>query len=477
VAARHDLGIAEPSEEGDNVNDLSAREQSSESLLHCAKRELRTRYARGERPTAWEYLNRFSCLREDRDLAVSLIYEEFCLLEEAGECPESVGFCERYPFWRDSLEVQVHYHRQLDKLAPNVRPQPALPQPGDEWCGFSIDSVLGRGGTSIVYLAYERAMGDRFVALKVSRDRGPEPSIIGCLDHPRIMPAFSVCRDRLNGLRGLCMPYRSGKPLDCLVRQAWPFRRSQGAATFWAVLAAQGGAGPTPALDQPGWSGFPSTGVYEEGVAWITAVVSMAVSHVHSCGITHCDIKPSNVYVALREGPLLFDFGFARSHSAWEPPLGGTLAYMAPEQLRAFLDPKSRIKVGPAADIYAIGLTMLDLLLGTPEEFHPPASPASLAARDLLNRRSQSDWLAKIVSHRIPGALAEIMQRCVMPSPNERYANANELAHELLQFLAVSQKQPIVQPNRAGALTPMGLVETGFDLLPSIVTAPAAACP
>ena len=100
--------------------------------------------------------------------------------------------------------------------------------------------------------------------------------------------------------------------------------------------------------------------------------VAEAVSHIHSCGVIHCDIKPSNVYVAARDGPLLFDFGFARSLGGGDAVPGGTPAYMAPEQLRAFLDPRGWAEVGPAADIYALGLTLVELLLGAPPEV-PPA--------------------------------------------------------------------------------------------------------
>ena len=49
-------------------------------------------------------------------------------------------------------------------------------------------------------------MGNRAVALKVSPDRGPEPAIVGCLDHPRIMPAFSVCRDPAEGCVACACP-------------------------------------------------------------------------------------------------------------------------------------------------------------------------------------------------------------------------------------------------------------------------------
>ena len=63
----------------------SASPNCLEEIFDCAKAELRVRFAGNERPVAGEYLERFECLRENRDLAVSLIYEEFCLLEDAAE--------------------------------------------------------------------------------------------------------------------------------------------------------------------------------------------------------------------------------------------------------------------------------------------------------------------------------------------------------------------------------------------------------
>jgi serine/threonine protein kinase len=411
--------------------------ESVEELADRVKAELRARFACDERPVAWEYLERFDWLRENRDLAVSLIYEEFCLLEEAAEPPDPEEFCERYAQWRDSLSVQLRCHRELCELASEVRRAPPLLESGMCWNGFRIDSILGRGGTSTVYLAYEDAMGGRPIALKVSPDRGPEPELIGCLDHPRIMPAFSVCRDAARGLRGLCMPYRSGAPLDALLRRASPLRDSLGASAFWAALAGERTVWSAPSLDRPGWLSFPSSGTYHDGVAWIVLVIAQAASHMHCHGITHCDIKPSNVYVGVRDGPLLFDFGFARSQSARNSVLGGTLAYMAPEQLHAFLDPRYRCDVGPAADIYALGLTLAELLLGVLPLSPRPNVPAPLAARDLLSQRSRPDWLLLSTERQIPPPLAEIVRRCLAPSPENRYTDVDGLARSLGKFLTL----------------------------------------
>jgi serine/threonine protein kinase len=422
------------------VSWIGTPNEPPKELIDDLKEELRIRYARGERPSAREYLDRFPRVREDRDLALSLIYEEFCLLEEVGECPDPEGFCRRYPLWEDSLEVQLRVHRELSRFANGRLPTPPPLEPGDCFHGFRIESILGTGGTSCVYLAREEAMGDRAVVVKVSPDRGPEPGIIGCLDHPRIMPGFSICRDPARGLRGLCMPYRRGAPLDELGRRSRDLKDSHGASAFWMTLTAgkDAGSGQAMSHDRPGWLGFPWGGSYENGVIWIVMAVAQAVSHIHSRGIIHCDIKPSNVYVGAREGPLLFDFGFARSRRVEEPLPGGTPAYMAPEQLRSFLDPRRWSEVGPASDIYALGLTLLELLIGTPPETPPATLTASDAIRELLDRRSEAGWATRLTSGRVAPALEAVTRRCLAPSPGERYADARELLRDLGRLLARS---------------------------------------
>ena len=93
------------------------------------------------------------------------------------------------------------------------------------------------------------------------------------------------------------------------------------------------------------------------GSFWRLRRPSLTSTHAE---VIHCDIKPSNVYIAARDGPHLFDFG-SRSHREREALRGGTLAYMAPEQLHAMLDPRRWAEVGPAVDIYALGLTLGEL--------------------------------------------------------------------------------------------------------------------
>src|SRR4051794_39804986 len=79
-------------------------------LAALVKADLRCRFARGGRPAVNDYLHRFPVLRDDCERMLSLIYEEFCLLEEQGEPPDTESFCRRYAPWRDSLASQLKYH-------------------------------------------------------------------------------------------------------------------------------------------------------------------------------------------------------------------------------------------------------------------------------------------------------------------------------------------------------------------------------
>ncbi|MEU2052729.1 serine/threonine-protein kinase [Streptomyces bungoensis] len=126
----------------------------------------------------------------------------------------------------------------------------------------------------------------------------------------------------------------------------------------------------------------------ERRVAELGAALAGALAHVHRAGIVHRDVKPSNVLVDPAGAPHLADFGIARVanttvHTAPDV-LIGTAAYLAPEQVEGG-------RVGPAADVYALGLVLLECLKGELEyqgtavevavaRLHrPPAVPAWLS--------------------------------------------------------------------------------------------------
>lgn len=132
---------------------------------------------------------------------------------------------------------------------------------------------------------------------------------------------------------------------------------------------------PFPGPVEAGWPGLrgPALGLLE------------TLARVHEAGVVHRDVKPSNVLVRPDGSPVLLDFGLARGHPVGSTITGegaivGTPRYLAPEQLRGE-------RVGPAADLYAVGVMLYEALAGRP--------PHEAAAMDAL-------WQAKLATDPIP---------------------------------------------------------------------------
>ena len=408
-------------------------------LAALVKADLRCRFARGERPAVADYLERFPALRDQKDRVVSLIYEEFCLLEEGGERLDAAQFCARYEPWRDSLESQLGYHRLLSQAAGTAPPKPRFPEPGDYFEEFHLHSKLGEGGAGRVYRASDKSLGGREVALKVSLDRGQEPSILARLNHAHIMPVLSVVFQSETNLRGLCMPYRAGLPLDELIRKIGPDGPPATARALWEAIAPSVVSDSFTSEPRPGWAGFPIRGTYSEAVAWIGAILADALADAHAKEILHRDVKPANVLLTLRDGPQLLDFNLAHDpHSTGQAEAalrGGTLLFMAPEQLEAFLDPARWDQVKASADLYSLGLLLRELLTGETPDAPDPTLPLPRAIGDLLDRRRDAKVGVRDRNPLVPHALEAIVVRCLAPAPADRYPSAKALAVDLQHFL------------------------------------------
>ena len=115
---------------------------------------------------------------------------------------------------------------------------------------------------------------------------------------------------------------------------------------------------------------------------------------------------------------------------------------MAPEQLHAMLDPRRWAEVGPAVDIYALGLTLGELLLGELPDIPSGNLSESRAARELLNRRSRPSWPTRIAARVSAAPLAEIVERCLAVYTTGKYIDAGDIARSLGRFLAISETTP-----------------------------------
>ncbi len=438
----------------------SAADESVVVLAELIRTDLRCRFARGQSPAVADYLERFPELGRSDSRVLSLIYEEFCLAEERGDRLDVDAFCNRYSRWKDSLASQLQYHHLFSQAA-STRPKPIpFPEPGDSFEEFELTALIGRGGTARVFLARDLSLGGKQVVLKVSLDRGREPQAQGALDHPHIVPVNSVVFDD-DGMRGLSMPYRPGLPLDEVIRRVAPASRPRDALALWRVLVEPTSAEPGcegPASDVPlsgpkgdGWEGFPVRGTYAQGVAWVVKVIASALHYAHLHQTFHRDVKPANVLLTLQYGPQLLDFNLAESpHSAAQAQAamhGGTLPYMAPEQIEAFLNPDHWGRVGARADIYSLGLVLRELLTGQAPDIPAETLAPARAMRVLLDRRPMLDVSVRRSNPAIPHALEAIVGCCLKVPVEERYPDAGALAEDLGRFLRREPLRHAVNPS------------------------------
>jgi WD40 repeat protein len=266
--------------------------------------------------------------------------------------------------------------------------------------GFEIERVLGRGGMGIVYLARQAGL-NRLVALKMIRsgvhaDASQlqrfqiEAEAVARLAHPGIVQVHQIGTH--DGLPFLVLEYVAGGPLS----------RHLGGAPQPAALCA----------------------------TWMIALAD-AVQVAHDAGIIHRDLKPSNVLVAGNAANLelkITDFGLAKEVAGeGDSPtvtgaVLGTPSYMAPEQA------EGQREIGPAADIYALGAILYELLTGRP----PFRSDSPLnTVRQVINAEPAPP---RSLNPSVPRDLETICLKCLRKEPGRRYPSARALADDLRRY-------------------------------------------
>jgi serine/threonine protein kinase len=373
-------------------------------------------WERGDCPPAEEFLASRG-LAAESELAVRLIYEEFCLRREGGSNAPSQEILRRFPQWRSELEMLLDCERLLSSANPS-----RFPEVGEEIGPFRLLSELGRGAMGRVYLASQPALSDRPVVVKLTPQTGQEHLSLARLQHTGIVPLYLAQNIPERNVRVLCMPYLGGVTLDQLMTALAdnPVDQRAGRDIAKVIEAAARREGAAPAHVGPALQ-FLQRASYAQAVCWIGASLAEALHYAHQRGLCHFDLKPSNVLLAGDGQPMLLDFHLARgplaagTREAW---LGGTPGHMAPEHQAAMVALREgRAVVTPVdhrADMYSLAL-VLDALLGNvvTDENSRPMSNSGVEA-----------------------SLHALLRQCLSPSPDARKHDAATLANELRQAIA-----------------------------------------
>jgi len=281
---------------------------------------------------------------------------------------------------------------------------------------YRILEKLGGGGMGVVYKAEDTKLG-RLVALKFLPDElfqdryaverfRQEARAASSLNHPYICTIHDI--DEHEGRQFIVMELLEGQTLKHRI------------------------AGRPMEIEQ---------------VAKLGIQIAEALESTHAKGIVHRDIKPANIFVMDSKQAKVLDFGLAKllrpvseltlTEAFTEPQsAGGTLPYMAPEQLRGQ-------EVDSRTDIYALGVVLYEMTTGQRpfrDELPTQLSDAILHRPPPPPRRSNLS---------LPPKLEDIILKCLEKDPENRYQSAREVAVDLRRLSDPTTVAVRVSPSRS----------------------------
>jgi tetratricopeptide (TPR) repeat protein/predicted Ser/Thr protein kinase len=290
----------------------------------------------------------------------------------------------------------------LRALAAQKKPEPPPGLPDGAKIGkYSLLREIGRGGMGVVFEAEDPDLRRR-VAVKVLKEGVSDPTaaermrreaaIAAQLRHPGIVSIHEVGTTKPPTgppLPFFAMDFVEGKTLADLLEEKKTDRKE---------------------------------------LLRILEDVARAVAHAHASGVVHRDLKPANVIVDKKGRAMLSDFGIARATSfqtriTETSIVIGTPEYMAPEQIQ-----DRRDDIGPATDIYALGVILYEILTGNLP--HRAETPVGLMRKIL----AEDPVPPRRVSSSIPADLEVICLKALEKEGTRRYASADRFADDLLRF-------------------------------------------
>ena len=264
--------------------------------------------------------------------------------------------------------------------------------------GYEILAELGHGGMGVVYKAYQQRLS-RFVASQNdSRGQPGEARRPGPIS------------DRGRGGRQAATPEH---------HPDLRYRRGRRPAVRCARAAGRGQSGCVSGGHAPARRGVPRP---------LLATLARAIHAAHQAGIIHRDLKPSNVMFGTDGTPKITDFGLAkRLEEEGYTETGqvlGSPSYIPPEQAQG------RAKeVGPAADIYALGAILYEMLTGR------PPFKGTTPVETVMQVLNEDPVPPSRLQPQVPRDLETICLKCLAKEPHKRYPTALALADDLDRYL------------------------------------------
>jgi serine/threonine-protein kinase len=298
----------------------------------------------------------------------------------------------------------------------------ASPSAGDLLGHYRLIEQIGEGGMGMVYRARDERL-QRDVAVKVlngktraehsaSRHFRREALILGRLNHPNIESVYDFHSE--HGLEYLVIEYVAGTSLDDLLQK-----------------------GALPGKD----------------VISLGMQLARGLAAAHAQGIVHRDLKPGNLRVTPENVLKILDFGLAQLFAAADAEtltatatvtmktkgFAGTLAYMAPEQLKG-REPDDR------SDIYSAGVVLYELATGK----RPFPQCGQTLWDAILHSVPDSPRIKK--ADITPG-LEAVIVKCLQKEPTQRYQSAGELVADLSRLSTGEDVTTSTQQSAAAELT------------------------
>ncbi|GAB4523140.1 MAG: hypothetical protein Fur0018_05730 [Anaerolineales bacterium] len=286
---------------------------------------------------------------------------------------------------------------------------------------YEIESLLGQGGMSAVYKAYDPNL-KRDVAVKLIhahlsddpefvRRFEDEAAAVARLSHPNIVDVYDFDHDEQAYF--MVLEYLRGETLQQRLRR----------------LNEQDQHMPL------------------EDVVKICAQICEAVDYAHQNGVIHRDLKPANVMISPEGKAVLMDFGIVKivgdQHHTATGTVLGTALYMSPEQVRgSTIDQRS--------DIYSLGVMLFEMLSGK-----PPFEAESAMTVMRMHLDAPVPDIHEVAPD-VPDGMRTILQRALEKFPDQRYQTAGDMASDLRAVLAAYPTEKTHIPLQA-TLPPVGV--------------------